>query len=129
MVTLPGRFLVYAPGGSMSGISRKLPENERNRLKSILKKVFPDEASVIIRTAAEGASEEELTRDVKQLEAQWNEIETKLATATAPSQLYAEPDLAIKVVRDMFNEDVAGSGDLRRRGLGHAALVRLRRRS
>ena len=108
MVSLPGRFLVYAPGGSMSGISRKLPENERNRLKSIVKKVFPDEASVIIRTAAEGASEEELTCDVKQLESQWNQIETNLAKASAPSQLYAEPDLAIKVVRDMFNEDVSG---------------------
>jgi len=107
LVSLPGRFLVYAPGGSMSGISRKLPETERARLKSIVKKVFSDEASVIIRTAAEGATEDELNHDIHRLEAQWLDIEAQAKTATAPARLYAEPDLAIKVVRDMFNEDFA----------------------
>ena len=76
-INLPGRFLVYVPGGSMTGISRKLPDTERTRLKDILKKIVPDDAGVIIRTAAEGASEEELTRDVDRLKAQWEVIEKK----------------------------------------------------
>lgn len=106
-VSLPGRYLVYVPGGSMTGISRKLPEGERQRLKDILRKIVPDEAGVIIRTAAEGASEEELTRDVNRLKAQWEVIEQKVADSKtkAPSVLYEEPDLAIRVVRDLFNED------------------------
>src|SRR5207344_2718492 len=74
-VSLPGRYLVYVPEGSMTGISRKLPDTERSRLKSILKKVVPDDAGVIVRTAAEGASEEELQRDVSRLRAQWEDIE------------------------------------------------------
>jgi ribonuclease E len=106
-ISLPGRYLVYVPEGSMTGISRKLPEQERNRLKAILKDIVPEHAGVIIRTAAEGASEEELTRDVNRLEAQWQDIQRKAATATAPALLYAEPDLAIRVVRDIFNEDFA----------------------
>ncbi|WP_106848333.1 Rne/Rng family ribonuclease [Blastococcus sp. Marseille-P5729] len=106
-ISLPGRYLVYVPGGSMTGISRKLPEGERQRLKDILRKIVPDDAGVIIRTAAEGASEEELTRDVERLKAQWEVIEQQVAdTKTkAPSVLYEEPDLAIRVVRDLFNED------------------------
>ncbi|QXG78072.1 Rne/Rng family ribonuclease [Modestobacter sp. L9-4] len=105
-VNLPGRFLVYVPGGSMTGISRKLPDKERTRLKDILKKIVPDDAGVIIRTAAEGASEEELTRDVTRLQAQWEVIQTKAAsTSNAPTLLYGEPDLAIRVIRDVFNED------------------------
>ncbi|MCZ2828562.1 Rne/Rng family ribonuclease [Modestobacter sp. VKM Ac-2986] len=105
-VNLPGRFLVYVPGGSMTGISRKLPDKERTRLKDILKKIVPDDAGVIIRTAAEGASEEELTRDVSRLQAQWEVIQTKAAsTSNAPTLLYGEPDLAIRVIRDVFNED------------------------
>ncbi|WP_051143956.1 Rne/Rng family ribonuclease [Modestobacter italicus] len=105
-VNLPGRFLVYVPGGSMTGISRKLPDKERTRLKDILKKIVPDDAGVIIRTAAEGASEEELTRDVARLQAQWEVIQTKAAsTSNAPTLLYGEPDLAIRVIRDVFNED------------------------
>ena len=106
-VSLPGRYLVYVPDGSMTGISRKLPDTERTRLKSILKKVMPEGAGVIVRTAAEGASEEELTRDVERLRAQWEEIEQAAATAQPPSQLSAEPDLAVKVIRDVFNEDFA----------------------
>ncbi|MCW2510903.1 MAG: Ribonuclease, Rne/Rng family, partial [Modestobacter sp.] len=105
-VNLPGRFLVYVPGGSMTGISRKLPDKERTRLKEILKKIVPDDAGVIIRTAAEGASEEELTRDVARLQAQWEVIQSKAAsTSNAPTLLYGEPDLAIRVIRDVFNED------------------------
>jgi len=104
-ISLPGRFLVYVPDGSMTGISRKLPENERNRLKSILRASLPEEAGVIVRTAAEGASEEDLTRDISRLTAQWDDISEKSKTANAPALLYSEPDLAIKVVRDIFNED------------------------
>ncbi len=104
-ISLPGRFLVYVPEGSMTGISRKLPDTERKRLKDILKEIVPEEAGVIIRTAAEGASEEELTRDVKRLQAQWQAIEQKAAKAAAPALLYGEPDLVIRVVRDIFNED------------------------
>jgi ribonuclease E len=104
-ISLPGRFLVYVPEGSMTGISRKLPDTERKRLKDILKDIVPDEAGVIIRTASEGASEEELTRDVKRLQAQWKAIEEKAAKASAPALLYGEPDLVIRVVRDIFNED------------------------
>ena len=104
-VSLPGRYLVYVPEGSMTGISRKLPENERSRLKSMLKKVVPDDAGVIIRTAAEGASEEEIAGDVRRLQAQWEVIQAKAAKGAAPALLHAEPDLVIRVVRDVFNED------------------------
>ncbi|MGI5207939.1 Rne/Rng family ribonuclease [Spirillospora sp. CA-108201] len=104
-VSLPGRYLVYVPDGSMTGISRKLPDKERSRLKSILKKVMPENAGVIVRTAAEGAAEEELARDVSRLAAQWDSIQKKVKTASAPSLLYGEPDLTIRVVRDIFNED------------------------
>ncbi|WP_245159140.1 ribonuclease E/G [Blastococcus sp. TF02A-35] len=105
-INLPGRFLVYVPGGSMTGISRKLPDTERQRLKDILKRIVPEDAGVIIRTAAEGASEEELTRDVNRLTAQWEVIKQKSeSTSNAPTLLYGEPDLAIRVIRDVFNED------------------------
>ncbi|MFF1909056.1 ribonuclease E/G [Kitasatospora sp. NPDC058218] len=104
-ISLPGRYLVYVPEGSMTGISRKLPENERARLKQILKKIVPDDAGVIVRTAAEGASEEELTRDVQRLQQQWEEIQKKAATGNAPALLYGEPDMTVRVVRDIFNED------------------------
>ena len=105
-ISLPGRFLVYVPGGGMTGISRKLPDTERHRLKSILKKIVPEDAGVIIRTAAEGATEEELTRDVERLTAQWAAIQDKAGQSkSAPALVYGEPDLAIRVVRDVFNED------------------------
>ncbi len=106
-VSLPGRYLVYVPDGSMTGISRKLPDTERSRLKSILKKVMPEGAGVIVRTAAEGASEEEITRDITRLQAQWEDIEKKMKSATPPELLSSEPDLAVKVIRDIFNEDFA----------------------
>jgi ribonuclease E len=114
LVSLPGRYLVYVPGASMTGISRKLPDTERTRLKQILKKVMPENAGVIVRTAAEGAAEEELSRDVSRLAAQWEAIEKKSKTASAPSLLSSEPDLTIRVIRDVFNEDFSSlivSGD------------------
>ncbi|MGK5444029.1 Rne/Rng family ribonuclease [Micromonospora sp. URMC 105] len=104
-VALSGRHLVYVPNGNASGISRKLPDNERKRLRDVLKKLVPDGAGVIVRTAAEGASEDELARDVKRLQAQWEDIQAKAAEGGAPVLLYEEPDLVIRVVRDLFNED------------------------
>ncbi|MDQ3615167.1 MAG: Rne/Rng family ribonuclease, partial [Actinomycetota bacterium] len=106
-ISLPGRYLVYVPGGGASGISRKLPDTERSRLKSLLKDIVPDDANVIIRTAAEGASEEELTRDVTRLTARWEDIEKKSKKGQAPQLLYAEPDTTLRVVRDLFTEDFA----------------------
>ncbi|GAA3286252.1 Rne/Rng family ribonuclease [Nesterenkonia halobia] len=106
-VSLPGRYLVFVPGGSMTGISRKLPDTERARLKKILKEQMPQNAGVIVRTAAEGASEEELTNDINRLRALWETIQSQAADkkVLAPDLLYSEPDLTIKVVRDVFNED------------------------
>lgn len=104
-VSLPGRYLVYVPNGSMNGISRKLPDTERARLKKILKEVLPENAGVIVRTAAEGATEEQLTLDVSRLTAQWAEISAALETVQAPALLHSEPDLLVKIVRDVFNED------------------------
>ncbi|MEH1100627.1 Rne/Rng family ribonuclease [Micromonospora sp. CPCC 205561] len=104
-IALSGRHLVYVPHGNASGISRKLPDTERKRLRDVLKKLVPDGAGVIVRTAAEGASEDELARDVKRLQAQWEDIQAKAAEGGAPVLLYEEPDLVIRVVRDLFNED------------------------
>ncbi len=104
-VSLPGRYLVYVPNGSMNGISRKLPDTERARLKKILKDVLPDNVGVIVRTAAEGATEDQLTLDVNRLIAQWSDISTQLERVQAPALLHSEPDLLIKIVRDVFNED------------------------
>jgi ribonuclease E len=106
-ITLAGRYLVFVPGGGMTGISRKLPDVERARLKKLLKDIVPEGAGVIVRTAAEGASDAELTSDVGRLTAAWEKIQKKAATASAPSLLKGEPDLAIRVVRDIFNEDFA----------------------
>ncbi|SNS51111.1 ribonuclease E [Micrococcales bacterium KH10] len=104
-VTLAGRYLVFVPGGGMTGISRKLPDTERSRLKKLLRELVPDGAGVIVRTAAEGASEDELRSDIARLESQWQAIEKKAKTASAPSLLQGEPDMAIRVVRDIFNDD------------------------
>ena len=128
-ISLAGRFLVYVPDGTTSGISRKLPDTERNRLKTLLKDIVPDTAGVIVRTAAEGASEDELTRDVERLKARWEDIEAK-AKGKAPALLYGEPDLTLKVVRDLFTEDFArlvieGAGRLgHRAGLRHPCRSR-----
>ncbi|MEN9748517.1 MAG: hypothetical protein RLZZ603_1209 [Actinomycetota bacterium] len=104
-VSLPGRYLVYVPNGSMNGISRKLPDSERARLKKILREILPEDAGVIVRTAAEGATEEQLTLDVQRLQAQWEAINKKSESAQPPMLLHSEPDLLIKIVRDVFNED------------------------
>nr|WP_230487323.1 Rne/Rng family ribonuclease [Nocardioides anomalus] len=103
-ISLAGRFLVYVPDGTTSGISRKLPDTERNRLKTLLREIVPETAGVIVRTAAEGASEDELTQDVERLKARWEDIEKK-TKGSAPQLLYGEPDLTLKVVRDLFTED------------------------
>lgn len=104
-ISLPGRYLVYVPGGGMNGISRKLPDTERARLKTILKKILPETAGVIVRTAAEGATEEQLTEDVQRLQAQWEALQASSSSHKAPSLLHSEPDLLIKIIRDVFNED------------------------
>ena len=109
-ISLAGRFLVYVPSGGAAGISRKLPDVERKRLKDMLKEIVPSEAGVIIRTASEGVSQEALERDVRRLQAQWDVVKEKSEKTgpqkpKAPALLYEEPDLLIKVVRDQFNED------------------------
>jgi ribonuclease E len=115
-ISLPGRYLVYVPDSSMTGISRKLPDTERARLKKILKEVVPESAGVIVRTAAEGASEEELRADVERLTSTWEEIRSQAESAgsgkgkgkgggSAPLLLHGESDLTVRVIRDVFNED------------------------
>ncbi|MDR2973205.1 MAG: Rne/Rng family ribonuclease [Propionibacteriaceae bacterium] len=104
-ISIPGRYVVYAPQGHISGISRKLSESERVRLKAILDNLLEESASVVIRTAAEGASEEELVHDINRLKAQWEVIEKKSGGKQAPQLLYAEPDLTMRIVRDLFTED------------------------
>ena len=104
-ISLPGRYLVYVPGGAMNGISRKLPDTERARLKKILKEVLPESSGVIVRTAAEGATEDQLTRDVQRLTTQWEHISRQVESIQAPALLHSEPDLLVKIVRDVFNED------------------------
>ena len=116
-VSIPGRYIVYAPGGHLSGISRKLPDTERRRLKDILSDLVGESASVIVRTAAEGASEDELVRDVTRLKAQWADIEKKVTAGQAPQLLYGEPDLTVRIVRDLFTEDfseliISGNGGM-----------------
>ncbi|OBJ83025.1 Rne/Rng family ribonuclease [Mycobacterium asiaticum] len=118
-VSLAGRYLVYVPGASSTGISRKLPDTERQRLKEILREVVPSDAGVIIRTASEGVKEEDIRGDVTRLQERWSQIETKAAetkkkAAGAAVALYEEPDVLVKVIRDLFNEDFSGlivSGD------------------
>ena len=104
-ISLPGRYLVYVPAGTMNGISRKLPDTERARLKKILKEVLPESSGVIVRTAAEGATEDQLTLDVQRLTTQWEHISRQIETIQAPALLHSEPDLLVKIVRDVFNED------------------------
>ncbi|MSO43222.1 MAG: Rne/Rng family ribonuclease [Candidatus Planktophila sp.] len=106
-ISLPGRYVVYVPGGGMSGISKRLPESERTRLKAILKNLIPETAGVIVRTAAEGVSAEDITSDVARLKAQWDDIYAKGENPNfhPPAALYQEPDLAVRVIRDIFNED------------------------
>lgn len=106
-ISLPGRFLVYVPGNSMTGISRKLPDVERARLKKLLKELVGDSNGVIVRTAAEGATDKELSRDVERLTKRWETIEkkSKSTKVLAPQLLYSEPDMIVRIIRDVFNED------------------------
>ncbi|MFC4156955.1 translation initiation factor IF-2 N-terminal domain-containing protein [Corynebacterium marambiense] len=109
-ISLAGRFLVYVPGGRSAGISRKLPETERKRLKAILKEVVPSSGGAIIRTAAEGVDEKEIAADVNRLHSLWEDIQEKVkeekkSKGSKPVTLYEEPDMLVKVVRDLFNED------------------------
>jgi ribonuclease E len=106
-ISLPGRYLVYVPGVAMAGISRKLSETKRSRLEGILQKIKPENAGVIARAAAENATEEELSREVARLSAQWQGIDLKAKSASPPELLYDEPDLTIRVARDILDEDVA----------------------
>ncbi|MCF2707101.1 Rne/Rng family ribonuclease [Arcanobacterium haemolyticum] len=105
-ITLAGRHLVLVPSGAMTGISRKLPEKERQRLKKLLREIVPAEHGVIVRTAAEGATEEQLRADVERLTKSWADIQEKSKSyKSAPTLLKGEPELAVRVVRDIFNED------------------------
>jgi ribonuclease E len=103
-ISLPGRFLVFAPNQALSGISRRVPDTERRRLKAILKKIKPDEHGIIVRTAAEGASEEALTADLERLVREWDDIVKRSRKAKAPAVLYEEPELTVRVVRDLFTD-------------------------
>jgi ribonuclease E len=104
-VSLPGRFVVLIPNSSTYGISKRLPDPERKRLRQILDRVKPAQHGIIVRTAAENVTEEEIERDVQRLAAQWLAIEALTKKSTAPSLLYREPDLAVRVIREEFNND------------------------
>jgi ribonuclease E len=104
-ISLPGRFLVLAPESNVSGISRRLADAERRRLKAIFKKVKPERHGLIVRTAAEGASEEALTADLERLLAEWEGIEKRSKRAKAPAVIYEEPELTVRVVRDLFTDE------------------------
>jgi len=104
-ISLPGRFVVFAPNQSLSGISRRLGDNERKRLKTIMRKIKPDEHGVIVRTAAEGASDEALTHDLERLIRQWDEIQREAKKVKAPAVVYEEPELTVRVVRDLFTDE------------------------
>jgi ribonuclease E len=104
-VSLPGRFVVLVPNSSTYGISKRLPDNERKRLRQILDKAKPERHGLIVRTAAEGISAEELQRDVARLAGQWEQIEALAAKAQTPTLLYQEPDMALRVIREEFNQD------------------------
>jgi ribonuclease E len=102
-VSLPGRFLVYVPDGGASGLSRRLPDKERARLRDIMKRIRPSGEGVIVRTAAEGASEEELAADLERLKKGWDSIKRKSRRAKPPRELYEEPELTVRVIRDLFS--------------------------
>ena len=104
-ISMPGRFLVFVPNANVSGISRRLPDEERTRLKAIMKKVRPDGHGVIVRTAAEGASEEALTADLERLGREWDDIQKRSKKVKAPAGLYEEPELTVRVVRDLFTDE------------------------
>jgi ribonuclease E len=107
-VSLPGRFVVLIPNSKTYGISKRLTDNVRKRLRGILDRVKPDEHGLIVRTAAETATEEELRADMTILLDQWNEIAAKAAKIQKPTLLYREPELAVRVIREEFNADYRG---------------------
>jgi len=107
-VSLPGRFVVMVPNSTAFGISKRLEDNERKRLRRIVDEVRPKGHGLIVRTAAEGASQEELRLDVERLVAQWASIDALSGRSTTPELLYREPDLAVRIVREEFNRDYRG---------------------
>ena len=107
-VSLPGRFVVLIPNSSTIGISKRLPDNERRRLRNLLDRVRPSGHGLILRTAAENVTADEIERDVNRLVSQWTEIEKLAATVNAPALLYREPDMALRVIREEFNADYRG---------------------
>ncbi|MBU6329537.1 MAG: Rne/Rng family ribonuclease [Acidobacteria bacterium] len=107
-VSLPGRFVVLIPNSTTYGISKRLADDERRRLRSILDKVKPPQHGVIVRTAAEGITAEEISADVRRLLSQWEQIEQRAASVQAPALLYREPDMALRVIREEFNDDYRG---------------------
>jgi ribonuclease E len=104
-VSMPGRYLVLVPDSSITGISRRLPDTERRRLKAILKKIRPEGHGLIIRTAAEGTSEEAMAQDLVRVLAEWESIAKGAKKAKAPALLYEEPELTVRAVRDLFNDE------------------------
>jgi len=104
-ISVPGRYLVLVPNSDVTGISRRLPEEERKRLKAIYKKIRPEGHGLIVRTAAEGATEEQLLADLGRLLSEWAEIEKRAKKAKAPALLYEEPELTVRVVRDLFTDE------------------------
>ncbi|MBW3669693.1 MAG: Rne/Rng family ribonuclease, partial [Actinobacteria bacterium] len=104
-VSLPGRFVVLIPNSDTYGISKRLPDDERKRLRRILDDVRPAGHGLIVRTAAEGATPDELRRDVARLLKQWNDIDAKAKRSKAPALLYREPDMAVRVIREEFNRE------------------------
>jgi ribonuclease E len=107
-VSLPGRFVVLIPNSSTYGISKRLPDEERKRLRGILDRVKPGEHGVIVRTAAEGVTDQEIEDDVRRLLDQWNQIDALAKRSQAPALLYREPDMAVRVIREEFNNDYRG---------------------
>jgi ribonuclease G len=108
-ISLPGRFLVYVPNGEGSGVSRRLEDAERSRLKEIVKNLDPKGGGIIVRTAAEGASAEDIERDLVFLQRLWKTIQTKAKSATAPTLVYEEAELPLRIVRDLFAGDFIGA--------------------
>jgi ribonuclease G len=104
-ISLPGRFVVYVPSGEGFGVSRRLPDDERSRLRDILKEVAPKKGSMIVRTAAEGASAEDIERDIAFLERLWKAIQDRAESVKAPALVYQEAELPLRVIRDLFTGD------------------------
>ncbi len=107
-VSLPGRFVVLVPNTSTYGISKRLPESERSRLRSILDKAKPKRHGVIVRTAAENVTAQEIKRDVARLVTQWNEIEALTKKTSSPALIYREPEAAVRIIREEFTKDFRG---------------------